>query len=213
MVSILADYMRLKGFEVHTTDSVSESLEQASNKLNDICLIDTNLYADKEYSLISAIREENPRMPIIALTRHAAQEDILHAYAEGCDDYLEKPLVVEVLICKIRALLRRMDVESTPLQTSFHFEKMEFDSVQQTLNGQQLSARENDLLLMLSNNMGNVVDKHLILRTLWREDNQFTARSLNVYITKLRHLLEGTDMQIVGLRKRGFKLIKNCNKE
>lgn len=205
--------MREKGFEIQTALDAPESLEKAAKNLYDICLIDTRLNVDDECSLISALREQNQQLPIIALTKHSSQEDIVRAYGNGCDDYLEKPLAVEVLICKIKALLRRTEVLNVPQQTQFRFGKMEFDSVQQILNGQPLSARESDLLLMLCNNAGQLVDKHVILRSLWKEDNQFTARSLNVYVTRLRHYLAQTDLQIVGVRKRGFKLITDKSKE
>lgn len=213
MVSVLAEYLREKGYEVQTALDASESLEKASNNLYDICLIDTRLYVDDECSLITALREQDRQLAIIALTKHASQEDIIRAYNNGCDDCLEKPLAVEVLMCKIRALLRRTQELKAPLQTQFQFGDMMFDSIHQTLNGQLLSARESDILLMLCNNAGQLVDKHVILRSLWKEDNQFTARSLNVYITRLRHYLADTDLQIVGVRKRGFKLINNKSKE
>lgn len=212
LLPVLADYLREKGYEVETADDVTEGLEKATKNLYDICLIDTRLYVDDECSLITALRDQNQQLPIIALTKHSSQEDIIRAYKNGCDDYLEKPLAVEVLICKMQAIIRRIEMMSNTEQTEFRFGTTTFDSIQQTLNGQPLSARESDILLMLCNNAGQLVDKHAILRALWKEDNQFTARSLNVYITHLRHHLANTNLQIVGIRKRGFKLITD-NKE
>ena len=213
MLSILAEYLREKGYEVETSENVATSLEKASKDLYDICLIDAQMCVDDECTLISAIREESSQLPIIALTRHSSQEDIIRSYDNGCDDYLEKPLAVEVLIRKIQAVLRRSEMLNVPEQTEFRIGSLEFDSVHQILNGQPLSARESDLLQMLCRRAGEVVDKHSILRSLWKEDNQFTARSLNVYITRLRHYLAVTDQQIVGVRKRGFKLINVRSKE
>ena len=133
----------------------------------------------------------------------------MRAFQLTCDDYQTKPFSMDILICRIEAILRRTRKEEENKQRIFSLNGVTFDSVHQTIDGKHLSGRESDLLLMLCRNEGEIVDKHTILASLWKEDNAFTARSLGVFINHLRGHLKPAGYTILSVRYRGYKLIKN----
>jgi DNA-binding response OmpR family regulator len=131
----------------------------------------------------------------------------MRAFQLGCDDYQTKPFTMDILICRIEAILRRVRASEERKQKVFEMRGKIFDSVHQTFDGQHLSARESDLLLMLCRYEGEVVDRHRILSALWKEDNAFTARSLGVYINHLRGFLRPAGYEILAVRYKGYKLV------
>ena len=192
LVAVLADYLKQKGYAV-TTD-------KETNKPFDICLLDAQTVDINNIDILDT--------PVILMGEHMSQNDIINAYKKGIDAYVEKPLAVEILICKIEAILRRCRKQNHNEQKIFEYNGKIFDGVQQIFDGQRLSARENDLLLLLWRNKGELVDRHQILRSLWKEDNYFASRSLSVYINRLRHILTNTNLKILAVNKRGYKLIE-----
>lgn len=191
-VAVLADYLKQRGYAV-TTD-------REANKPFDICLLDAQTVDFNNLDILDT--------PVILMGEHMSQNDIINAYKNGIDAFVEKPLAVEILICKIEAILRRCRKQNNNDEKIFEYNGKLFDGVQQTFNGQHMSARENDLLLLLWRNKGELVDRHQILRSLWKEDNYFASRSLSVYINRLRHILSNTNLKIVAVNKRGYKLIE-----
>ena len=131
----------------------------------------------------------------------------MRAFELGADDYITKPFSMDLLICRIEAVLRRIRAYEENRQKVFQLGTHVFNSVHQSLDGQHLSSRESDLLLMLCRNEGEVVEKHKILSALWKEDNAFTARSLGVYINHLRQFLRPIGYEIIAVRYKGYKLV------
>jgi len=209
LTAVLADYLRDHNYEVVVAADGEEGLAKISAGMCDICLLDTNMPKVDGYEVLSALRKTNNMLPVVMLTDGTNQKHIIRAYELGCDDYIAKPLSVELLICKIEAILRRFHPTSNSQEVVFDLDGLHFDSIHQTLNGAHLSARENDLLLILCQNMNAVVDRHLILRSLWQADNHFAVRSLCVYINHLRKFLKGTNVEIISIHGRGYKLVNS----
>ena len=146
-------------------------------------------------------------IPVIVVSARTAESDKVDALNAGADDYITKPFSMDLLICRMEAIFRRIRAYEENRQKVFQLGTHTFDSVHQTLDGAHLSSRESDLLLMLCRNEGEVVDKHKILSTLWKEDNAFTARSLGVYINHLRGHLRPIGYEIIAVRYKGYKLV------
>jgi DNA-binding response OmpR family regulator len=135
----------------------------------------------------------------------------MRAFQLGCDDYQTKPFSMDILICRIEAILRRIRAFEENKQRVFELNGTVFDATHQTFGTQHMSSRESDLLLMLCRQEGEVVDKHKILSALWKEDNAFTPRSLGVYINHLRGYLTPVNYEIIAVRYKGYKLV--CNEQ
>lgn len=205
--SLLADYLHRMNFDTDHCLNGEEGLSHFQKQHYDLCLFDINMPQLNGFELLQAIRESGSEVPVIFLTERKANEDIVKAYELGCDEYLIKPCPMDILLCKIRAIMRRCQLNKRNTEVEFDLGNgIHFDSVRQTLNGQHLSARENDLLLILCRNLNETVDRNLILRNLWTQESYFASRSLSVYINHLRKHLEGTNRQIIGVHGKGYKL-------
>ncbi len=211
-VAVLADYLRERGYKVTIARDGEECFTTIQSKPIDICIFDNRIPKINGAKLIEDLRKAGENLPIIIMGDNVKQEEIIRLYNAGCDAYVEKPLSVEILICKINAIIRRCDEKQNNKEKVFDFDGKIFDGERHSFDGQHLSARESDLLLLLCQNMGEVVDRHLILRALWKEDNFFASRSLSVYINHLRHILNNTNMQIIVVHKRGYKIV-NCKEQ
>lgn len=206
--SLLADYLRRLNFEVDLCSNGEEGLARFCHHNYDLCLLDISMPQKNGFELLEAIRETGSEMPVIFLTERKAVEDIVHAYELGCDDYIIKPCPMDILLCKIRAVLRRCQLNKKNTEVLFDLGNgVHFDSVRQMLGEVHLPARESDLLLILCRNMNQTVERNLILRTLWRQESYFASRSLSVYVNHLRKHLVGTKAQVVGVHSKGYKLI------
>ena len=160
------------------------------------------------FELLKLIRGQQTPLPVIMLTGKTDRDDVIRAYELGCDDYVTKPFSMDILICKIEAVLRRYRLGQETTQTEWQLGDVVFDSVRQQLGKQHLSSRENDLLTMLCTNMNNLVDRNRILMSIWGADTYFNARSLSVYINHLRKYLgEDTPVRIMSVHGKGYKLV------
>ena len=136
--------------------------------------------------------------------------DYLHSkgYNLGCDDYVTKPYSMDILICKIEAVLRRYRIHEKNNEMEFDLNGLRFDAVRQLLGEIRLSSRENELLLTLCQNMGKVVDRSRILTSLWGEDTYFNSRSLSVYINHLRNYIgKDSSVKILSVHGKGYKMV------
>ena len=160
------------------------------------------------YELLKEIRHRPPTLPLIILTTRSDREDQMRAFQLGCDDYQIKPFTMDILICRIEAILRRVRAFEESKQRVFDLNGHTFDSLHQRFDGQHMSSRESELLLMLCRHEGDIVDRHHILSALWKEANAFTSRSLGVYINHLRQFLTPIGYEIIAVRYKGYKLVK-----
>ena len=207
LATVLRDYLVSRGYQAAMEPMGREALSRLSSEHWDIVLMELQGLGMNGYELLKGIRHRLPKLPIFILSSRSDREDQMRAFELGADDYILKPFSMDLLICRIEAVLRRIRAYEENRQKVFQLGTHTFDSVHQSLDGTHLSSRESDLLLMLCRNEGEVVDKHKILSALWKEDNAFTARSLGVYINHLRGHLRPIGYEIIAVRYKGYKLV------
>ena len=169
------------------------------------------------FTLAKEIRERNKEVPIIFLTAKAMKEDVLKGYKVGADDYLNKPFDSEVLLMKINAIMLRKFKDSIADSATFEFKIGAFDLNSKlrflTIGEEEpvkLSPKENELLRLLALHENDLMSRELALTKIWRDDNYFTSRSMDVYIAKLRkYLKKDENVEILNIHGEGFRLVVN----
>lgn len=206
--TVLADYLRSKDYVVEQASNGAEAWDLIMIKHYDLVISDIMMPKTNGYELLKLIRQKSEKLPVIMLSAKTDRDDIIRAYELGCDDYVTKPFSMDILICKIDAVVRRCRMSSASEQTAWPLGELMFDSVRQQLGDKRLSSRENDLLRMLCQNMNNLVDRNRILMSIWGEDTYFNARSLSVYVNHLRNYLgENSPIRIMSVHGKGYKLV------
>jgi len=207
---VLSEYLRLREFSVDFCSTPSDAFSAAMKARYDFCVLGLD---DKDACLllITDIRRTSDT-PLFVLQTTFDKDQQLAFYNAGADDCLVQPLVPELLICKMNAMSRRWNDYQAALPTVFTYPNVQFDSVTQTLSvGKtvfQLSTKETGVLLLLFRNANQLVERSRILKDVWLADNYFNARSLSVYINRLRHYIEpNSPLRIVSMRLRGYKLL------
>ena len=213
--SVLKAYLEMHDFETTWNMSGKNALVDFSERSYDLCILDIMLPAVDGFTLAKDIRKIRKGTPIIFLTAKTLKEDILKGYELGADDYITKPFDSEVLLCKIRAILRRNKVipEDPDTPEIFVIGKYRFDFSTRTLHNedseQKLSPRESELLKMLCQYKNEVLPRDLALRTIWGDDNYFTTRSMDVFVSKLRkYLSEDPSIEIRNVHGSGYRLME-----
>ncbi len=213
--TVLKDYLMLNDYAVtHAKDGL-EGLIMFKNDDFDICILDVMMPRKDGFSLAKDIRSTNADIPIIFLTAKTMKEDVLRGYEVGADDYLNKPFDSEVLLYKIKAILQRKakDINTDDEVHEFNIGKFHLNSKLRHLSfdgneARKLSPKENKLLKMLTLHLNDLMPRELALTKIWRDDNYFTSRSMDVYIAKLRkYLKEDSNVEIVNIHGEGFRLI------
>jgi len=170
------------------------------------------------FALAADIRGMNVEVPIVFLTAKSMKEDILQGFKLGADDYLSKPFSMEELLYRIESILRRVRGKKSKDVVTYQIGGFTFDAQKQTLefDGEikKLTTKESELLNLLAANANNILERNFALKTIWVDDNYFNARSMDVYITKLRKLLkEDSNVAIINIHGKGYKLIMPQVKE
>lgn len=213
--TVLKDYLALNDYDVtHAKDGL-DGLISFKNDDFDICILDVMMPKKDGFSLAKDIRAVNSDIPIIFLTAKSMKEDVLKGYQVGADDYLNKPFDSEVLLLKLKAILQRKETESTNDDNQFEFEIGGFhlNSKLRHLtykDGEvrKLSPKENKLLKLLAIYKNDLLPRELALTKIWRDDNYFTSRSMDVYIAKLRKYLKPDEnVEIINIHGEGFRLV------
>lgn len=207
--TVLSDYLASRGYKAQAVGNGKAGLDALSAGHWDLILMELQGVEMNGFELLKTIRHRLPNIPLIVLTSRNDRESQMRAFQLGCDDYQTKPFSMDILICRMEAILRRIRAFQESKQKVFALNGRIFDATHQVFDGKHLSARESELLLMLCRQEGEVVDKHKILSALWKEDNAFTARSLGVYINHLRAFVKAADYSIVAARFKGYKLVNN----
>ena len=205
--TVLCDYLASRGYKSQRVSDGKAGLNALSEGHWDGVLMEIQGVGMNGYELIKDIRHRQPQLPLIVLTNRSDREDQIRAFQLGADDYQTKPFSMDILICRIEAILRRVRAFEEKKQKVFELNGHVFDALHQTFDDRHMSSRESDLLLMLCRNEGELIDKHHILSALWKEDNAFTARSLGVYINHLRQFLTPAGYRIIAVRYKGYKLV------
>jgi DNA-binding response OmpR family regulator len=213
--AVLKSYLEINDFEVTWVDDGKFAAERFLNSEFDICILDVMLPHVDGFTIGSEIRKTNKEIPMVFLTAKALKEDILRGYNVGADDYVTKPFDTEVLLCKIQAILKRQSSPTDYEEVRFIIGSYEFDSSLRQIirenEKQHLSPKESDLLKLLCQNKNTLLPRETALRKIWGEDGYFTARSMDVFITKLRKYLSGDpNIEIKNIHGSGFFLeVKN----
>ena len=212
---VLKDYLMMNDYDVTIAVDGELGLKAFMEDEYDLCIFDVMMPKKDGFSLAEDVKKINKNMPIIFLTARNMKEDILKGYQLGADDYITKPFDTELLLYKIKAILQRSVVIEEEEQEHFEISNIIFDSVlrQLKVNDKEykLSPKENELLKMLCLHRTDFMPRDLALRKIWKKENYFTARSMDVYIAKLRKILKDDDgLEIINVHGEGFRLlIKN----
>jgi DNA-binding response OmpR family regulator len=213
--SILKDYLIINDFDVVLAKNGMEGFEKFKKDIYDLCILDVMMPYKDGYTLAREIREKNQEVPIIFLTAKTLKEDVLKGYKVGADDYLNKPFDSEVLLMKIRAIIQRKSSEVKPDNAKFEFiiGKFHLNSKLRFLSFEKqepikLSPKECELLKMLALHENDLMPRELALTKIWRDDNYFTSRSMDVYIAKLRKYMKlDENVEILNIHGEGFRLV------
>ena len=211
---VLTDTLTAKGYSVKYANNGEVAYELFTTKnLNfDICLIDVMMPLKDGFTLVKEIRKLDKKIPVIFLTAKTLQQDMIEGLNIGADDYITKPFDMNVLEARLQAVLRRTKQNPENTQTVFQLGDITFDSNRQTLLVQgkekKLTTRETEVLLMLIQNKNEVLERGYALKKIWGDDSFYNARSMDVYITKLRrYIKDNPSVQIVNIHGIGFKLV------
>jgi DNA-binding response OmpR family regulator len=210
---LLREYLIAKGFDAQLYPDGEAAYKGFMKEHYDICILDIMMPKKDGITLAKDIRIIDPDIPIIFLTAKNLKEDVLEGFKLGADDYITKPFSMEELILRIEAILRRTTQEGqSNSQQVFTIGRYTFDTRKQTLtegeNTVKLTTKEADLLKLLCQNANKVLERNYALKSIWIDDNYFNARSMDVYITKLRkHLKDEPSVEIINVHGKGYKLI------
>ncbi len=214
--NILKSYLEAKNYETTLCVNGQEALQAYAKNRFDICIIDVMMPVMDGFSLAKEIRLDNKQIPILFLTAKSLQEDKIRGFELGADDYITKPFVMEELLVRMKAILRRSIQGPLPGEdiTIFDLGGYVFDVNRQTLSFgdsvQKLTSKETELLKLLCDNLNQVLDRRIALHKIWNDDSYFNARSMDVYIAKLRkYLKKDATVELINVHGTGFKLVTN----
>jgi DNA-binding response OmpR family regulator len=211
--TLLRNYLAAKNYETTLFTTGSSALESFSRDSFDLCILDIMMPEMDGLALAKAIRNTEPSIPIIFLTAKNQEDDIIEGFKTGADDYITKPFSMEELIYRIEAIFRRTLGQMPGKEEGFkRIGEYEFDSKRQLLVFRDqkinLTTKESELLEMLYTHKNDVLERNFALKRIWIDDNYFNARSMDVYITRLRkYLKKDTSVKILNIHGRGYRLI------
>jgi DNA-binding response OmpR family regulator len=215
MGMVLKEFLKAKGFDITLAVNGKEALEKFNAEKFDFCLLDVMMPIKDGFTLAQEIRKMDNNIPVIFLTAKSLKEDTIKGLKIGADDYITKPFNMEELILRINAVLRRVsEKEQIKEKNSIPIGKYTFNYNLQTLtNGNEqnkLTSKESELLYILAINPFKTVERSVILKKIWGDDNYFNGRSMDVYIAKIRkYLKDEPRIEIMNVHGTGYKLLIN----
>jgi DNA-binding response OmpR family regulator len=212
---LLREYLQAKGYQAELCPDGEAGYKAFLRSKFDICVLDVMMPKKDGFTLAQEIRQANSEIPIIFLTAKTLKDDILEGFKIGADDYITKPFSMEELVLRIEAILRRVRGKKNKESTLYHIGRFTFDTQKQLLTldndpekATKLTTKENELLGLLCSHANEILQRDYALKTIWIDDNYFNARSMDVYITKLRkHLKADDQIEIINIHGKGYKLI------
>lgn len=211
---ILSEYLEIKGLDTTLCKDGEEGLTAYLKGFFNLCILDVMMPKKDGFTLAQEIRNKDKHIPIIFLTAKSMKEDTIKGLKIGADDYITKPFSMEELLLRIKAVMRRVGNSNAidPNSSVFQVGKYEFNNDKQQLNSggeiTKLTTKESELLKMLVVNKNKTLQRSIALKNVWGDDSYFNARSMDVYITKLRKLLKKDDsLRILTVHGEGFKLL------
>ena len=213
IATVLADDVRMEGHDVEIASDGETALRLARNQSWDLLLLDVMLPRRDGFEVCRALRRASVLTPIIMLTARAQEAEKVLGLEIGADDYITKPFDSEVLLLKIKAILKRNEEINKEAEnkefdlSSYHFNpklrQLSHNGITQTL-----SPKENELLKMLAEHLNDLLPREQALKKIWGSDTYFNGRSMDVYIAKLRkYLKDDPKIEIVNIHGNGFRLV------
>ncbi|GAB3931549.1 response regulator transcription factor [Larkinella terrae] len=210
---LLQEYLNAKGYDTDLATDGNQGWQRFVDHAYDLCLFDVMLPKKDGFSLAKEVRMSGRDVPIIFLTAKSMKEDTIQGFRIGADDYMTKPFSMEELLLRIQAILRRYHKTDEAQQpATYQIGSFSFDFAHQLLTRDgtdvKLTSKEAALLKLFAQNKNQPLSRSFALKLIWGDDSYFNARSMDVYITKLRkYLKEDESVQIVNLHGEGFKLM------
>jgi hypothetical protein len=210
---VLKNYLELDEYDVTLERDGRLGLAAFQREKFDLCLLDVMMPHVDGFTLAEEIRDIDPDVPLFFLSAKTLKEDIIHGYKLGADDYITKPFDSEVLMLKIKAIIKRNEEDHKVTDNQeFDLGQYHFNpKLRELTHGESiqiLSPKENELLKMLSEHKNDVLTREKALKKIWGSDTYFNGRSMDVYIAKLRKFLrEDTQIEIVNIHGNGFRLV------
>ncbi|MCJ7446766.1 MAG: response regulator transcription factor [Bacteroidales bacterium] len=211
--NLLRNYLTVKNFKTDLFVNGILALDSFSKEQYDLCILDIMMPEMDGLTLAREIRKINPSIPIIFLTARSLKEDVLEGFRSGADDYITKPFSMEELLYRIQAILKRTTGSNTrKKKDSYTIGSYTFDPLKQLLTFRdqtiKLTTKESELLELLCQHGNEILERNFALKSIWIDDNYFNARSMDVYITRLRkYLIKDPAIKILNVHGRGYKLI------
>lgn len=222
---VLRSYLEMHDYDVTLATDGVQGLESYNKAKYDLCIFDVMMPKKDGFTLAGEIREKDAAMPIIFLTAKAMKDDVLKGFKIGADDYITKPFNSEELLYRIQAILKRSQLKADPREEvkefnigRYHFNFplriLTFKNEEGEESKEKLSPKEAQLLRMFAMYMNDILPRSEALNKIWGEDTYFTARSMDVFVTKLRKYLKKDDnIEIVNIHGNGFQLLVRAEEE
>ncbi len=212
---ILTEHLEMNGFAVHLCSNGVDGLTAYRKQKFSLCLVDVMMPKKDGFTFAKELRQTDKQIPIIFLTAKSLKEDRIEGLKIGADDYITKPFSMEELLLRINAVLKRTSVEemNNVKPTEFFLGKIHFDvrKSQLKVNDKKiisLTTKESELLAILCISKNNVVERDQILNAVWNDDSYYSARSMDVYVSKLRKYLKADPkLSIINIHGKGYKLL------
>ena len=210
---ILKEYLEIKGFQADLAKDGEAALKLFKSSTYDLCILDIMMPKKDGFTLAREIRITSEAVPFIFLTAKSLKEDTIEGLKIGADDYITKPFSMEELLLRIHAILRRTNSRLSKEDTSqiqiggliLNYDHQLLIHKNERIS---LTSKESELLRLLNQYKNQILDRSLALKLIWNDDSYFNARSMDVYIAKLRkHLKVDPSIQIVTIHGKGFKLV------
>lgn len=211
--SILKSYLEAKGFKTTLCENGKIALDAFKKEDFNFCIFDIMMPVMDGFTLAKEVRKLDKKVPLLFLTAKSMQEDKLEGFEIGADDYITKPFSMEELMLRLKAILRRSNMDDNKHKNHIYkFGKYTFDYDHQLLSlgktQEKLTSKEAELLRLLCDHLNEVLDRTVALNKIWYDDSYFNARSMDVYITKLRKFLkEDPEVELINVHGVGFKLV------
>ena len=210
---LLRNYLNVKNYETVLCPDGKHALEVFAKDPITLCILDIMMPEMDGLTLAKEIRRIKPNIPIIFLTAKNQKEDIITGFISGADDYITKPFSMEELLYRIEAILRRTSEPVIPKkEEKYSIGEYTFDTLKQKLSYRdqilKLTTKESELLELLCRHKNEILERNYALKTIWIDDNYFNARSMDVYITRLRkYLIKDSSVKILNVHGKGYKLL------
>ena len=213
---LVREYLQAKGYDAELYLDGEAGYKAFVKGEYDMCLLDVMMPKMDGFTLARELRMINAEVPIMFLTAKNLKDDILEGFKLGADDYLTKPFSMDELVYRMEAILRRVKARNKQMAVRYQLGRFVFDTQRQLLTigekSTKLTTKESELLTMLCTHMNDVLERDLALKTIWIDDNYCNARSMDVYITKLRkHLKDDPNVEINNVHGKGYRLVVPYN--